>query len=146
MGDKTVYAVAASNTYDIVIRYGVHDTPAMKPYPIVTDYMIPIKRGGVCEYIYQVIKNVEVKPRELHTIRDELTFEQYKALCSYYVDRLSSVGFKKADEIDAEYRFYILEIIGTIQQPFYKKNIQISVKIDYEDISLLHNRINKIIK
>ena len=135
---KTVYAVATGDTYEIVNKYGVHATPATKAYPRATGYIIPIKKGGLCECLYKIVNYFEIKPREIDKLFGKIPDGQFNALTGYHKDRLATFQYDKADKYDVDYRFYILEKVGDID-PFYKKYIQICAKLDMDDLTLIQN-------
>ena len=131
---KNVVAVATANTYEMVTRYGIHAHPAVAPYPKPRDYLIPIKAGGQCEYIYSVVRTIDIIPDDIKSILPELNDKERKALWGYFEARVNSYGFSR---IGVPYRFYILEKIGCIEQPFYKKGIQNCVLMDYDEIPIV---------
>ena len=131
---KNVVAVATANTYEMVIKYGIHAHPAVAPYPKPREYLIPIKAGGQCEYIYSVIKAIDIIPNDIKSVSAELKDEERRALFGYCDERVNSYGFSR---IGIPYRFYILKKIGCIEQPFYKKGIQNCVLMEFDEIPIL---------
>ncbi len=131
LGDK-IYAVATGNTYELVNKYHVHATPARKPYPNAEGYIIPIKKGGLCEFLYKIVDVIEINPDEIEKLEGKLKSEVFSRLYGYHINRKKSFGYNTADK-ENSYRFYILEKAEEIE-PFYRKYIQISVMLSADDI------------
>ena len=90
---KTVYAVATGDTYEIVTKYGIHATPATKAYPRATGYIIPIKKGGLCEYLYKIVNYLEIKPKEIDKLIGTIPDSQFNSLIGYHKDRLTTFRY-----------------------------------------------------
>ena len=132
---KNVIAVAAAQTYEMVIRHGIHAHPAVAPYPKPRDYIIPIRKGGKCEYIYKVVKTVDIIPNQIESVLGELEKRQADCLMNYYNERSNSYGFSR---IGTPYRFYILKKMGSIEQPYYLNGIQNCVSLCFDDIPVVN--------
>lgn len=129
---KEVLCLATGNSYDMVTGNNVTAHPAQRPYPrFEPEYLIPIKKGGVLEYLYNVEDIIECLPEDIYTYADKLAPEQYNNLVSYHRARSTSYGYAKKE---TKYRFYLLKKIAPIQQPCLRKGIQVSVRMDLADI------------
>ena len=132
--NSDVIALAVGNTYDIVIRTSVTAHPARAPFPRGDfSLLIPIQKGGYMEELYNVLTIVECLPQDVEKQRDLLTAEQYAQLQRYHAMRSKTFGYS---DVGGIYRFYILSKKANIVQPFRRKNIQISVKLNSSEIPL----------
>ena len=134
MEEKNVIAVATGNTYDLVTQYSVHAHPAVSPYSSGREFLIPIKKGGTLEYIYKVVTTIECLPEDIEKHKDSLTEQQYLNLFRYTNARNKTYGFSRKN---TAYRFFILEKYGDIKQPFIRKNIQVSVFYNLDEIPVV---------
>ena len=131
---KDVLCLATGRTYEMVVCTQVTAHPAVAPYPrFGAKYVVPIKKGGVLEYLYHVEDIIECLPKDVYNYEDKLTKTQFKRLISYHETRQISYGYAKAA---TPYRFYLLKEMGQIQQPCIRKGIQVSVRIDLADVSI----------
>ena len=131
--EQQVICVATGSTYDIVIATAVTAHPARSPYPRTDySYLIPIRKGGYLEKLYDVCAYVECKPEDVEQQKAVLPEEQYERLLRYHTLRSRSFGYE-----DEDYRFYILHERAEIRQPFQRRNIQVSAKINLSDIPLV---------
>ena len=133
--DKDVICLATGSTYDIVTRTAVTAHPAVEPYPRKEfPFLVPIKKGGYMEKMYGVQAVVECLPSMIQEQKGTLTSEQYTRLQQYHDLRGKSFGYRRSG---IPYRFYILSERGDIVQPFQKKNIQVSVRMNSSEIPLI---------
>ena len=130
--EKTVLAMPAGDTYDIVIKHSIHAYPSS--YPKARDYFIPIRKKGVMEYLYRVINTIDCYIDDIEGYRSVLTKEQFINLKNYHKDRLNGFNYGSPHE---KYRFCILKKCGDIVQPFIKKGVRKCVGLHLEDIPLL---------
>ncbi len=133
MIEKNVLAMATADTYEIVTQYLIHAYPTGFPYPKPREYFIPIRKKGVMEYLYKVTKTIEFLPNEIYNCREMLTQDQYNRLIAYHETR--ERGFRYGSR-EKKYHFCILEKIGDIEQPFVKKNVQVSFGLSLIDVPL----------
>ena len=136
MEEKNVIAVATGNTYELVNKYSIHAHPAVSPYSTGREYLIPIKRGGTLEYIYKVVSVIECLPEDVEKYKSSLSEQQYNNLCGYTNDRINTYGFNRKN---TKYRFFILEKYGDIEQPFIRKNIQLSVFYNLDEVPVIQS-------
>ena len=130
-----VICLATGKTYEIVKETFVTAHPSCAPYPrFMPEYMIPIKKGGVVEYLYSVSEIIECLPEEIYLFKDKLNENQFKKLVLYHELRKNSFGYGKASE---KYRFYICERYADIYPEFRIKGIQVSKKMKLEEIPLV---------
>ena len=133
--DKDVICLATGSTYDIVTRTAVTAHPAVAPYPRKEfPFLVPIKKGGYMEKLYDVQAIVECLPSMIQEQEKILTPEQYAQLQQYHDLRSKSFGYGHSG---TSYRFYILSERGDIAQSFQKKNIQVSVRISSTEIPVI---------
>lgn len=129
---KDVIALAVGNTYDIVTRTSVTAHPARAPYPRASfSLLIPIQKGGYMEEIYDVLSIVECLPQDVEKQKVHLAASQYALLERYHELRSKTFGYSDKDGM---YRFYIMSKRANIKQPFIRKNIQVSVKLNSSEI------------
>ena len=130
--NRNVIALAVGNTYDIVTRTSVTAHPARAPYPKASySLLIPIQKGGYMEEIYDVLSIVECPPQDVEKQKVRLTAEQYAQLQRYHELRSKTYGYCDKNGL---YRFYIMARRANIKQPFIRKNIQVSVKLNSSEI------------
>ncbi len=132
--EKTVLAMPAGETYDIVIKNSIHAYPSS--YPKARDYFVPIRKKGVMEYLYRVVDTIECYIDDIDEYRSVLTEEQFTNLYNYHRDRLKGFNYGSPHE---KYRFCILEKCGDIVQPYIKKGVRRCVGLNLEDIPLYQN-------
>ena len=133
MVEKNVLAMATADTYEIVNQYSIHAYPTGSPYPKPREFFIPIRKKGAMEYLYKVIKTIEFLPDDIYNCHEMLTQEQYNRLIAYHETRERGFGYGSREK---KYRFCILEKIGDIEQPFVKKNVQVSFGLSLNDVPL----------
>lgn len=132
---KEVICLAVGKTYEMVLNTKVTAHPNVAPYPCSEfKYIIPIKKGGTLEYLYNVKKRISCLPNDIYKYKDSLIEKEYISLVQYHEQRKNTFGYR---ETNTEYVFYILGEPLVIKQPFEKKGIQVSVILDLEDIPLL---------
>lgn len=132
--EKTVLAMPAGETYDIVIKHSIHAYPSS--YPKAREYFVPIRKKGVMEYLYRVVNTIECFIDDVDEYRNVLTKEQFANLKNYHRDRLKGFNYGSPHE---KYRFCILEKYGDIVQPYIKKGVRKCVGLYLEDIPLYKN-------
>lgn len=104
---KEVLCLATGKTYEIILSTAITAHPLGAPYPKGdTSYLIPIKRGGVLEYLYDVVEIVECYPDEIYTYSAVMSEENYANLCRYHEIRKATFGYSKEA---TKYRFYIIK-------------------------------------
>ena len=129
-----VICLAVGKTYEIVLETKVTAHPNSAPYPSAEyDYVIPIKKGGSLEYMYDIKKKISCMPNDIYLQEKILSEDEYAALVKYHEKRKDSFGYGK---LETQYVFYILGEPLAIKQPFEKKGIQVSVKMNSNDIPL----------
>lgn len=134
---KEVLCLATGSTYEIVLKTQVTAHPAVAPYPSGnTKYLIPIKKGGTLEYMYVVSNQIECLPQEIYEYAQLLSKEEADKLIQYHELRNSSFGYGRKE---TKYKFYFLSNPVVIKQPFEKKGIQVSVRLDVSDVPLKEN-------
>ena len=132
---KEVICLAAGDTYGVVMDTAVTAHPARAPYPRTEySYLVPIRRGGYLERLYDVLNIVECLPDDVEKQKSNISAEQYERLLRYHLIRSKTFGYGDGKQ---PYRFYILREHAVIRQPFQRRNIQISVKMKLEDIPLM---------
>lgn len=138
---KDVMCLAVGQTYDIVTSTKITAHPDVAPYPRAKlNYLIPIKKGGTLEYLYDVKRQISCMPNDVYEYRDKLNPDEYTSLIEYHELRKNSFGYGKAD---TNYTFYFLGKEQLIEQPFEKKGIQVSIRLDLEDIPLVKKYSNE---
>ncbi len=141
---EDVICLAVPQTYEIVVNTKITAHPNGQGYPQDNfNYLIPIKKGGTLEYLYKVKKQFKCLPNDVYKYKYSLNNTEYSALIEYHEARKKSFGYKDKD--NTEHTFYILGESFSIEQPFEKKWIQTSVKLNLNDIPLI-NKDKDIIK
>jgi hypothetical protein len=129
---KEVLCLATGKTYELILDTGITAHPTTPPYPKEhTEYLVPIKKGGTLECLYDVIETIDCYPEDIYGYKDMLSAENYSNLCRYHEKRKSTFGYSKKN---IKYRFYILKLRALIKNGFTKKGIQVSVRIDLADV------------
>ncbi len=129
---KDVICLAVGQTYDMVLDTKITAHPDVAPYPRDDyNYLIPIKKGGTLEFLYNVKQKISCLPEEVYKYKGVLSAKDYKSLIEYHERRRDSFGYGKEE---TNYVFYILGESMLIEQPFEKKGIQVSFKMDIEDV------------
>lgn len=83
------------------------------------------------EEIYDVLTIVEISPQDVDNQKNRLTVGQYMQLKRYHELRSKTFGYSDKNGM---YRFYIMSWRANIKQPFIRKNIQVSVRLNSSDI------------
>ena len=129
---KEVLCLATGKTYELILNTNITAHPASVPYPKGdTSYLIPIKKGGVLEYLYDVVNIIECYPEDIYNYKDMLSAENYRNLRRYHETRKETFGYSKES---TKYRFYVLKLYSRIEKECVKKGVQVSVRIDLSDV------------
>lgn len=129
---KEVLCLATGKTYDLILNTSITAHPTSVPYPKGdTSYLIPIKKGGVLEYLYDVVTVIECYPEDVYDYKAMLSVENYSNLCRYHEERKETFGYSKEA---TKYRFYILKLNRKIEKEYIKKGVQVSARIDLSDV------------
>ena len=83
------------------------------------------------EELYDVLTVVERSPQDVEKQKNRLTAGQYAQLKRYHELRSKTFGYSDKNGV---YRFYIMSRRANIKQPFIRKNIQVSVRLNSSDI------------
>ena len=83
------------------------------------------------EEIYEVLSIVECPPQDVKKQKARLAASQYALLERYHELRSKTFGYSDKDGM---YRFYIMSKRANIKQPFIRKIIQVSVKLNSSEI------------
>lgn len=135
--NRDVICLATGSTYDIVLDTAVTAHPARSPYPKPDySYLIPIRKGGYLERLYDVCNYVECKPGDVEKQKAILPDDQYERLLRYHTLRSRSFGYGDDEE---PYRYYILHERAAIKQPFQRRNIQVSTRIELSSAPLVED-------
>ena len=71
---REVLCLATGNTYEMVLNTCVTAHPAVAPYPrIEPQYVVPIKKGGLLEFLYLVEDIIECLPGDVYHYKEKLT-------------------------------------------------------------------------
>ena len=129
---KEVLCLATGKTYELILSTNITAHPSSVPYPKGdTSYLIPIRKGGALECLYDVVDVIECYPDEIYNYRDMLSAENYSNLCRYHEERRETFGYSKET---TKYRFYILKLNRKIEKECVKKGVQVSVRINLSDV------------
>lgn len=83
------------------------------------------------EGIYDVFSIVECSPQDVEKQKLRLPAKQYAQLQRYHELRSKTFGYSDKNGV---YRFYIMSKRANIKQPFIRKNIQVSVRLNSSEI------------
>ena len=125
---KTVLCLATGETYDLVLNTGVTAHPLTRPYPSsIPEYVIPIKKGGKLEYLFQVKEIIDCYP-------DEICSSNLRAknLVIYHENRKDAFGYGQPNAI---YRFYILNESPIHLKEVSRKGIRVAAWMSLNDLS-----------
>lgn len=132
---KEVLCLATGKTYDLIWRTGITAHPTTPPYPKErAEYLVPIKKGGILEYLYDVVEIIDCYPEDVYEYQDALTAEYYDRLCRYHEERSATFGYSKTG---IKYRFYVLKLHNPIKKNCVRKGIQVSTRLDLAELESL---------
>jgi len=130
-----VICLATGSTYEMVERTSVTAHPACAPYPrCIPDYMIPIRKGGYVDKLYNIKAIIECLPDEVYEHKSELSEKDFSNLIAYHEQRKATFGYSKTDE---KYRFYVCSELYTIDPSYRIKGIMVSKIIDIGSVPII---------
>lgn len=116
--DNRILSFPAGDSYDFSILNRVHAHPIKKGYPTKVPLHIALRKaGGDIEYIFKVVKIIDLDPNEPITYKHNLNDIELNNLKRYIKMRKELYTFTHPE---CKYRFYILDLDQNII-PTYKQ-------------------------
>lgn len=138
-GIKSIVSFPAGGTYDCVLATDVYARPINKSAPsIKAPYLMVRGKGGLSEYLYEIMDVVELNPYDAAMLDNLLP--QYEAIKSYIYLRERIYGFSDAP---TPYKFYLLKKVYEFIPSFKPgKNLQGFVYYSLDSVGIDTSRIH----
>ena len=126
--------VLITESYSLACSSGVVSHPLKRAYPDwIPTYLVPAKKNGLMQYLFQVNKVIDAVPEQLDQHLNGLSKEQQETLLSYRRVIDITRGFKYKDTV---YRFYLMKAVKQITEPVPMRGIWNFKDISSDDLVL----------